>query len=173
MRKICYITVFKARIQISKPNMAPEAKFDEKLLTNGFDIFRGLHWSIWSLLKPLLWSNLTYNCPKAIVDDVTAKIYRNPTLSKSCQIVRFYHKYTHWTIIFKHILKVPQKKKLYLVMSVTMLNNKDYWGSNKATQGIIAVLEWKEIPEKQRKQASSLLQATFPNTPINNKPSQT
>lgn len=58
MRKICNITVSKSRIQVSKPNMAPEVKFNVELLTNGFDIFKGLHWSIWSLLKPLLISNL-------------------------------------------------------------------------------------------------------------------
>lgn len=74
-------------MQILKPNMAPEVKFDEELLTNGFDIFQEFHWYIWSLLKPLLWSNLTYYCPQAIVDGVTAKIYRNTKLSKSCQIL--------------------------------------------------------------------------------------
>lgn len=43
MRKICNITISKARMQILKPNMAPEVKFDEELLTNGFDIFQEFH----------------------------------------------------------------------------------------------------------------------------------
>lgn len=50
-----------------------------------------------------------------------------------------------------------------------MLSNKDYWASNEVPQRITPALEWKEVPEKQRKQAGSLLQAAFPNTRINKK----